>query len=224
MERLQIRKYLILQYPKDVIGITDYSDARIRLTVEELYSYLFKTYLPGRCPSSFKTMYDKTDRIARVKNLVTGHILPADAKSSSMSWKAYSECFPSGFQPRDKIGKIWVEIHGQVPKYKEKLQKSMDRFFDRLEAGRLVKRLVVLYFSTPIAPVASQNKQTFLRSERQTLHRLLVSDAIVFAFHTYLYSIQKIKAEGSSEDLASAIDGLQCGRVPEIFTYKNGEN
>jgi hypothetical protein len=65
--------------------------------------------------------------------------------------------------------------------------------------------------------------QTFLRSERQTLHRLPASDAIVFAFHTYLYPIQDIKTEGSAEDLALAIDGLQSGSVPEIFTYKNGE-
>lgn len=55
--------------------------------------------------------------------------------------EAYSACFPSGFQPKEKIGKKLADIHGPVPGYKEKLEKSMDRFFARLEAGRLVKRV-----------------------------------------------------------------------------------
>lgn len=55
--------------------------------------------------------------------------------------EAYSACFPSGFQPREKLGKRLADIHSPVPGYKEKLEKSMDRFFARLEAGRLVKRV-----------------------------------------------------------------------------------
>ena len=64
--------------------------------------------------------------------------------------------------------------------------------------------------------------QTFLRSERQTLHRLPESKAIVFAFHTYLYPIREIKEEGSGEELATAIDGLKQGSVPGMHFYKRG--
>jgi hypothetical protein len=32
------------------------------------------------------------------------------------------------------------DIHGPVPGYKEKLEKSMDRFFEKLEVGRVVRR------------------------------------------------------------------------------------
>lgn len=174
-ERLNLRRSLIEQHPEDVIGITDESDSRIRLAVQELYSYLFKTYLPSRYPSIFKTRCDKTYSLTTVENLVTGKIIPADAESISLRaalriisenidedffillphqmneegtsdeavyvLEAYSACFPSGFQPRDKIGKRLADIHGPVPKYKEKLQRSMDRFFARLEVGRLVKRV-----------------------------------------------------------------------------------
>lgn len=66
-------------------------------------------------------------------------------------------------------------------------------------------------------------RQTFLRCERQTLHRLPTSGAIIFAFHTYLYPIEEIKAEGGGEQLALAIDGLERGSVPDMFKYKNGE-
>lgn len=55
--------------------------------------------------------------------------------------EAYSACFPSGFQPREKLGKKLADIHGPVPGYKAKLQKSMDRFFARLESRKLVRRV-----------------------------------------------------------------------------------
>jgi hypothetical protein len=65
--------------------------------------------------------------------------------------------------------------------------------------------------------------QTILRCERQYFHRLPSSKAIVFAFHTYRYPIQDIKDEGSGEDLAQAIDGLENGSIREMFIYKNGD-
>lgn len=62
--------------------------------------------------------------------------------------------------------------------------------------------------------------KTFLRCERQTLYRLPQSGAMVFSFHTYRYPIQEIKDEGSAEDLATAIDGVESGSIPEMAVYK----
>lgn len=62
--------------------------------------------------------------------------------------------------------------------------------------------------------------QTFLRCERQTLHRLPNSRAIVFSFKTLTYPIAELKAEGLGEDLAQAIEGLEHGNVPEMHFYK----
>lgn len=55
--------------------------------------------------------------------------------------EAYSAFFPSGFEPENKLGKRLTSIHDPVPGYKEKLEKSMDRFFRKLPAGKCVKRL-----------------------------------------------------------------------------------
>lgn len=44
----------------------------------------------------------------------------------------------------------------------------------------------------------------------------------MFAFHTYTYPIQQIKDEGLGEGLATAIDGLKEGNVPEMHFYKRG--
>lgn len=65
-------------------------------------------------------------------------------------------------------------------------------------------------------------RQCFLRCERQTLHRLPHSRAIVFAFKTYLYPLEQVKAEGLGEQLATAIEGLKAGNNPGIYLYKNG--
>jgi len=60
-----------------------------------------------------------------------------------------------------------------------------------------------------------------LRCERQTLHRLPGTGALVFAFKTYQYPLQEVKDEGSGEELAKAIEGMGEGSVPEMRIYKN---
>jgi hypothetical protein len=63
-------------------------------------------------------------------------------------------------------------------------------------------------------------RKTVLRCERQTLHRLPQTGALVFAFKTYMYPIQELRDEGSGEVLAGAIDGLGLGSVPGMTVYK----
>lgn len=176
--------------------------------------------------------------------------------------QAYATYFPSGFDTRTKLSKPLSEIHAPVPGYKQKLEKSMDRFFDKLEVGRAVLRVnwsimtkgtgLFAAFgglhdhSSPSDTASRDTKagergdegdegddeeikvdgfdgdETYVRCERQTLHRLPKTKALVFAFHTYLYPIQDIKDEGLGEDLAVAIDGLKEGSVPGIYPYKRG--
>lgn len=45
---------------------------------------------------------------------------------------------------------------------------------------------------------------------------------MVFAFKTYLYPIEQIRAEGLGPQLAEAIDGLRDGNVPGMHFYKRG--
>lgn len=64
--------------------------------------------------------------------------------------------------------------------------------------------------------------QCRLRCERQTLHRLPISGALVFGFKTYQYTLAEVKSEGSGEELANAIEGLGQGNAPEMEFYKRG--
>ncbi|OJD26666.1 hypothetical protein ACJ73_01949 [Blastomyces percursus] len=153
--------------------------------------------------------------------------------------EAYATCFPSGFDTREKLGKPLADIHEPVPGYKLKLEKSMDRFFHKLPAGKYVKRVnwsvtVDAELFSPFGGIHAHKGEeitqlklkemdldnTFLRCERQTLFRLPQSGAMVFSFHTYRYPIQEIKDEGSAEDLAAAIDGVGEGSIPAMAVYK----
>lgn len=66
-------------------------------------------------------------------------LLPAD-DGDGYVLKAFVSCYPSGFNPSKLLNKKLREIHAPVPGYRQKLEKSMDRYFDRLEVGKIVKR------------------------------------------------------------------------------------
>ncbi|KAJ5543818.1 hypothetical protein N7494_005097 [Penicillium frequentans] len=160
--------------------------------------------------------------------------------------QGYANCYPAGFNTREKLGLRLADIHSPVPGYMEKLERSMDRFFARIEPGRFVKRVswsitseaeLFAAFGSIHGPAFPGNvdqrimkpenlklDQTLLRCERQTLHRLPKSKAVVFGFHTYTYPVRQIKDEGLGRDLAIAIDGLKKGNSPAMFEYKNANS
>ncbi|KAL3477583.1 hypothetical protein BJX99DRAFT_125404 [Aspergillus californicus] len=189
--------------------------------------------------------------------------LPSQPADPIYHLQAYTTHYPAGFNPSEKLSLPLSTIHAPVPGYKAKLEKSMDRFFARVEVGKFVVRtnwsvmtpgtglfagFGGLHDHTPASHGNSgegvvdkdgdadgdekigkeipvewfDGEDTKLRVERQTLHRLPHSKAIVFGFHTYTYPLQEIKDEGLGEDMAAAIDGLKEGNVPDIYGYKRG--
>lgn len=128
---------------------------------------------------------------------------------------------------RDKFGMPLSEIHtsGDVPQYKEKLEKGMKNFFRRLKPEEPVVRnnyfIQVddqLAWSPSIGSedaeevswnTAEKNRAIehhFFRSERQSLRRLPRSGAVVFTIRTYFEPITEIvKQDYVPGRLASAI-------------------
>ncbi|KAI4662369.1 uncharacterized protein J4E79_004658 [Alternaria viburni] len=162
---------------------------------------------------------------------------------------AFVNCFPSGFNTRSKLGQLLADIHAPVPGYAAKLEKSMDRFFANLPVGKIVKRSnwsistngeLFCLQGNHMSEEEMQRKQevedveeidlnkSVVRCERQTLHRLPKTGALVFAFKldsanenkTYQYPLRELRDEGSGQVLAEAIDGLGLGSVPAMTIYK----
>jgi len=118
----------------------------------------------------------------------------------------------------DKLGMPLSEIHtsGDVPGFKEKLEKGMMNFFRRVQPNGPVQRnnyfIQVddeLAWSTSIGDedgeqgtvgwfTAEKNKAVehhYFRSERQTLRRLPRSGGVVFTIRTYFHPITEICEE-----------------------------
>ncbi|KAK5950442.1 hypothetical protein OHC33_008385 [Knufia fluminis] len=163
-----------------------------------------------------------------------------DSEDPKYTLEAYVCICPSGWNPPDKLGRRLAAIHGPVPGYADKLEGSMDRYFKSLEVGKYVRRSnwSITQHEELFSPDPNTNHgkadseekaltevdpgKTFLRTERQTLHRLPSSKAIVFAFKTYMDTLRDIKLEGLGDDLADAIDGLKTGNAPAMNVYKRG--
>lgn len=149
---------------------TTEEDPRIRPAVSELYTFILRTYLPTRYPSMFQlnpdislfqnlvtgatwptTLSPTTPTIQALEILaqtvdedlliLLPELCPEKEELPKYVLQAYATCFPAGFNTRKKLGLRLVDIHGPVPGYREKIERSMDRFFARIEVGRFVKRV-----------------------------------------------------------------------------------
>lgn len=117
---------------------------------------------------------------------------------------------------QDKVGMPLSEIHtsGDVPQYKEKLERGMMNFFRRLKCDELYARnnyfIQVdddLAWSWSIgsedSPEISWNtaekdravEHHYYRSERQSLRRLPRTGAVVFTIRTYFHPVTEIAQE-----------------------------
>jgi hypothetical protein len=161
LDRVILRRKVIVEHPATVIGHLEGS----RPAVKELYEFLTDCLLPVRWPQMFQRSN------GQLNNLVTNYSLPIICPESSSealsqignnidevflillpsddgdgyTLKAFATCFPSGFDASKKLGLKLRDIHAPVPKYKEILNKSMDRYFKMLEAGKFKRRVNVRF-------------------------------------------------------------------------------
>ena len=158
LDRVTLRRRLIEQKGSTVHGCL----ARGREAVAEVYSYLLKDHLPVRYPTMFRLSADRSV----FQNKVTGKSFPADPPADcAAGLRALGEtieedlfllhgtpdghlcvafvcCFPAGFDPSAKMGRLLMDIHAPVPSY-GKIGSSVERFFAKLQVGKSVKRLNV---------------------------------------------------------------------------------
>ncbi|RDW87238.1 hypothetical protein BP5796_02932 [Coleophoma crateriformis] len=253
LERINLRKKLMVDEAYSVLAAQE----SVKAAVDEFYVWMMGVYLPTRFPRAFQLTHDGHN----LRNLVTGDVSPVTSLAKPLdalrtlgatiedellfllpspdgdgyTLQGYVNCFPGGFEPREKFNMKLRDIHIPVPSYKEKMEKSMDRFFERIEVGTFVKRanwsinttdqLFVkkgnhLYGGEQEDPQEINPATTFMRCERQVVHRLPKTKALLLTVKTFLYPVEELKAEGAGEEMIAAIDGLKAGNAPGIHFYK----
>ncbi|OTA57646.1 mannosyl transferase [Hypoxylon sp. EC38] len=203
-------------------------------------------YLPARYPSLYKRTAVGIDNLWSGESFdIVSRPLPEDPmqtcarlvqddlaimieKPDSQYYLLAGAVLLAGFwRLEDKIGMPLSEIHtsGDVPQFKEKLEKGMTNFFRRVKPEEIVARnnyfMQVdddLAWSWSIGSedsadvswnTAEKNRAIehhYFRSERQTLRRLPKSGGVVFTIRTYFHPITEIAEEDYVPGrLASAI-------------------
>ncbi|MEO0492846.1 MAG: DUF3445 domain-containing protein [Actinomycetota bacterium] len=137
-------------------------------------------------------------------------------------------CFPTRWSPAEKIGRSMASIHEPVPRYDD-IAAAVDRFFDRLQPGRLAwranwsvvgdaaLRLDVAARQAPVALPTDPDRALYLRVERQTVRRLEhTADALVFTIRIHRWPLGDVLAEIDTA-LAAELRALPV----DVAVYKN---
>lgn len=146
--------------------ITLAADGCVKPAVDEFYTWLTSTYLPQRFPTIFQLRQSQCNMAECLYNIATDEeislkpadypldtlrtlgglieddllfLLPSD-DGDGLKLRGLVTCFPNGFNTAKKLNLKLRDIHTPVPQYKAKLEKSMDRFFEKLEPGRFITR------------------------------------------------------------------------------------
>ncbi|KAM0310355.1 hypothetical protein ACHAO8_008169 [Botrytis cinerea] len=127
------------------------------------------------------------------------NILLQDPSEEDGEWNlmASATLFPAGWKLQERIGSSMAVLHRPVPGWKEKLGKSVNRYFTHLTPRTCMERSNIFIQTTPIlfqdipeAPPSPSSPLTpsdiYVRRERQTFTRLPKSNAVLFTVRTYM--------------------------------------
>ncbi|EXJ83497.1 hypothetical protein A1O1_07120 [Capronia coronata CBS 617.96] len=246
-KRMDLKAKVLAEVGSDAIDCRDEGYAGC---VEMLECLL--EYLPRRFPTIFKLSDDGKE----IHNAATGETFDVskpyikfhplyiagrlveddlnilvEGPTGEYVLKAVLSAFPAGFHVREKMNQTLTDIHKPVPMYKERLQKSMNRFFRNVGPSSMVMRVNWaindkeelfltegghLYENDE--GVADENidiNQVQLRVERQVLRRLPRTKAICFVTKTYLYRLVDI---AHTPGFAARLGGL-LHKLPEKFAF-----
>jgi hypothetical protein len=138
---------------------------------------------------------------------------------------AASLCFPSYWRLSDKLGRPMADVHGPVAHYADELAAKVDTFLQRLRPERPVWRRnwsihddpsYFLPDPTPPRDVRPPDG-LFIRSERQTLRRLIATNVVLFTIRTQQVPLAVLEGRPDvARGLAVAIEAWS----PALRAYK----
>lgn len=138
---------------------------------------------------------------------------------------AASLCFPSYWRLADKLGRPMAEVHAPVAHYGDELAAKVDRYITHLPVEHPVWRRNWSIHDDPsyFLPDPTPSKAVdppdglWLRSERQTLRRLITPDVVLFTIRTQQVPLAVLEQRPDiAHDMAAAITAWS----PELAAYK----
>ncbi len=122
---------------------------------------------------------------------------------------AASLCAPSNWSLKEKFNLSLMEVHHEVPSYKENIGSKVNKIFTNLPVGRIFQRFNwSIYEDAELFHPAKSKKEIkrsdlinqenagerlFLRVERQTIRRLPKSSSIVFTIRVHINPLSSIE-------------------------------
>ena len=110
-------------------------------------------------------------------------------------------CFPGSWTLAEKFGQPLVRIHRPVADYTGDLARRVQRLFDAIRPGQPLWRATALLYADADLHHPRREAQprvppgegpAFVRAERQCLHRLPRTGAVVFSIHTYIVPVDRL--------------------------------
>ncbi len=166
------------------------------LILGELPSFGFDVDTAVQCPDGRSVRIEPDDPLGTLGRLVQCDLCILQKHGDEHILTGAVLCFPASWRLIEKAGHPLTRIHDPVPEYDAELARRVQRLFDGVQVGRPIWRFNRLWYEDPALyqprsetlprTVMPGQSAPFYRSERQTVFRLPVTGAVVFAIHTYV--------------------------------------
>lgn len=194
---------LISEHPEAHITVTEGAEA----AVAELYGFILDVLrgLEGfevgevvRCPDGRIVKPDPERPFETLAALVQEDLCVLQKHGEEHVLTGALLGFPAAWTLQEKLGKPLTRIHKPVAHYDAGIAARVQRFFDGVQVGRPLWRANLLRYEEPELfqphneanprPVGNENSP-YLRSERQTVFRLPVTNAVIFSIKTVVIAV-----------------------------------
>lgn len=155
-------------------------------------------------PDGVKIVVDRAYPLLTIGRLIQEDICILQKRGDEHVLTGALLCFPASWTLAEKIGRPLIRIHRPVDEYDQNIARRVQRLFDGVKAGRPLWRAnAMTYASSDLFHPRREadghrpenEARRYLRSERQTIHRLPQTGAVVFGIHTYLWDLATLPPE-----------------------------
>ena len=149
-------------------------------------------------PDGTRVRVDQTKPLHTLSRLIQEDVCILQKQGDVHVLTASLLCFPASWTLSEKIGRGLPAIHRPVAEYDADVAKRVQRLFDGVRVGHPIWRANLLRYQN--ADLYQPHREgdpreipeesaRYERSERQTLWRMPLSDAIVFSIHTTVSAV-----------------------------------